>query len=178
MKLGDNIANLSLSLMHASMLNAFSLCCLIICNAFINVVQRNSLPIGFACFLSLQQNSCVGKCNELSEMIVFSFPCNTMQEIGPEPVPPCLTRPLANLRMVSIDMEDYIEWGLVDLSDIYQEIAVLKCLLQSTPALQTMEFQFPESANGEENELAEIFLLQLSEVSRASAQAKICATIT
>ena len=72
MKLGDNIATPSLVTvlnsalliaMHASMLNAFSLWCLIICNAFINVVQRNSLPVRFACFLSLQQNSSVGKCN-------------------------------------------------------------------------------------------------------------------
>jgi hypothetical protein len=89
----------------------------------------------------------VVNCNEgVETTFIFILLCNEMQELGIDPIPQCLTSPLANLRMVRVDMKDYFEWEVV-VSDFDKEIVVLQCLLQSTPALETMEIQIPEYVN-------------------------------
>ena len=108
----------------------------------------------------------------LETIFIFILLCNEMQELAIDPIPQCLTSPLANLRMVRVDMKDYFEWEFV-VSDFDKEIVVFKCLLQSTPALETMEIQIPEYVNEAMNKFTD-FLLKLSEVSTASAQTKIC----
>ena len=103
----------------------------------------------------------------LETIFIFILLCNEI-----DPIPQCLTSPLANLRMVRVDMKDYFEWEVV-VSDFDNEIVVLKCLLQSTPALETIEIQIPEYVNEAMNKFTD-FLLKLSEVSTVSAQTKIC----
>ena len=111
--------------------------------------------------------------NEGVETIfIFILLGNEMQELAIHPIPQCITSPLANLRMVRVDMKDYFEWEVV-VSDFDKEIAVLKCLLQSTPALDTIEIQIPEYVNEAMNKFTD-FLLKLSKVSTVSAQTKIC----
>jgi len=102
----------------------------------------------------------VVNCNEGVETIfIFILLCNEMQELAIDPIPQCLTSPLANLHMVRVYMKDYFEWEFV-VSDFDKEIVVFKCLLQSTPVLETMEIQIPEYVNEATNKFTD-FLLKL-----------------
>lgn len=86
--------------------------------------------------------------------------CMSIRELARDPVPARLSIPLINLQFLGVD--------LVQLDD--REIAVVGCLLQSTPALKIMDFSLPE-------EYAKTqyikFLERISELGRASTQTRI-----
>eukprot|EP00253_Pinus_taeda_P023705 PITA_23705 len=56
-----------------------------------------------------------------------------LSKLARNPIPQCLSCPLANLRILQVDTLEFDDG----------EIAVLGCLLQSSPALEIMEFRRP-----------------------------------
>ena len=86
--------------------------------------------------------------------------CNIMQELARDRIPPCLSYPLANLRILRVVINNFDE----------KEIDVLGCLLRSTPALQIMEFYLPKKYH---DALYMQFLEKMLDLRRASVQARI-----
>jgi hypothetical protein len=86
-----------------------------------------------------------------------------MQELARDPIPPCLSSSLANLRIVHVDTLTFDD----------EEIAVLGCLLQSSPALQIMEF-LPPQPDIETPTTYMRFSENLFSLKRASTQVRIC----
>jgi len=84
-----------------------------------------------------------------------------MQELVRDQAPAHLSSLLVNLQILGVD--------LVELDE--NEIAVLGCLLQSTPALKIMDFSLPEEYW--ETQYTK-FLERILEFRRASTQARIC----
>ncbi|GLJ07206.1 hypothetical protein SUGI_0061580 [Cryptomeria japonica] len=62
--------------------------------------------------------------------IVGSF----VQELARDPIPDCLASPHVNLKKIRVEV----------LELDYKEIAVISCLLQSMPSLETMEIRLPD----------------------------------
>jgi hypothetical protein len=56
-----------------------------------------------------------------------------MQELARDQIPPCLNPPLANLRYILVEINEFD----------YKEMAVLGCLLRSAPALKMLIFDLP-----------------------------------
>ncbi|GLJ07195.1 hypothetical protein SUGI_0061250 [Cryptomeria japonica] len=57
-----------------------------------------------------------------------------VQELAREPVPVCLTSPHLNLKKIRVQVLEFDD----------KEIAIISCLLQSTPFLERIEIQLPE----------------------------------
>ncbi|XP_057821064.1 uncharacterized protein LOC131033713 isoform X2 [Cryptomeria japonica] len=67
-----------------------------------------------------------------------------LQEVARDPIPDCLTPPHVNLKKICVDIHDFD----------HKEVAVISCLLQSMPSLQTLEIQLPEKLD--ESEIPDI----------------------
>ena len=89
-----------------------------------------------------------------------------MQMLDPDLIPECLSSPLANLRKVQVELYSF------DVS----ETAVVGCLLQSSPALQILEFGLFLEETIEWPEYRE-FVEIVSSLKRASTQATIRHTV-
>ncbi|XP_059074771.1 FBD-associated F-box protein At5g38590 isoform X1 [Cryptomeria japonica] len=57
-----------------------------------------------------------------------------VQELARDPIPDCLASPHVNLKKIRVEV----------LELDYKEIAVISCLLQSIPSLETMEIRLPD----------------------------------
>jgi len=89
---------------------------------------------------------------------------NAMQELSNCPIPLSLSSPLSNLRKIEV---------YTDINEISnREICVLGCFLQSTPALEMMEFLLTDDADSE-NPLYTRFLQNVIYLNRVSKQARI-----
>jgi hypothetical protein len=87
-----------------------------------------------------------------------------MQELSNCPIPLSLSSPLSNLRKIEV---------YTDINEISnREICVLGCFLQSTPALEMMEFLLTDDADSE-NPLYTRFLQNVIYLNRVSKQARI-----
>ena len=92
---------------------------------------------------------------------------NDMQKLDGDTIPGCLCFPLANLLKVQVELWSFDE----------SETAVLGCLLQSSPALQILEFRIimeeEEDEDVETPKYMQEFVENLSSLKRASTQATI-----
>jgi hypothetical protein len=89
---------------------------------------------------------------------------NFLLELSNCPIPLSLSSPLSNLRKIEV---------YTDINEISnREICVLGCFLQSTPALEMMEFLLTDDADSE-NPLYTRFLQNVIYLNRVSKQARI-----
>ncbi|XP_057820906.1 uncharacterized protein LOC131033589 isoform X2 [Cryptomeria japonica] len=65
-----------------------------------------------------------------------------LQEAARDPIPDCLASPHVNLKKICVEIVEFDE----------KEVAVISCLLQSTPSLEALEIKVPDEWDESESE--------------------------